>query len=153
MKKIFLFAFAVILVTSCKKESETEKIIPTEDKQSPTETINQTVCYAYSKDGNIIEMQLQRNGAEASGTLTYALSEKDKNIGTFNGRIEDNVLLADYTFGSEGSTSTRQVAFRLENDRLIEGYGEMTDEGTQFKDASKLEYPSTMPLTKTVCPN
>jgi hypothetical protein len=98
-----------------------------------------------------IEIKLQLIKKKASGTIEYALAEKDKNTGTFEGTFENNILIADYTFQSEGKESVRQVAFQLQDDQLVEGYGEVTADGTKFLDVSKIKFNSTMPLTKTNC--
>jgi hypothetical protein len=45
----------------------------------------------------------------------------------------------------------REVAFIIKDGKLIEGYGELNEEGTTFKDPSQLHFTSTMPLQKTNC--
>ncbi|KKN46648.1 hypothetical protein LCGC14_0671010 [marine sediment metagenome] len=83
--------------------------------------------------------------------LTYALAEKDKNTGTYKGEFNDGKLIGTYTFQSEGVESKRQVAFMLSDDQLIEGYGELNEDGSLFKDVNTVNYSSTMPLSKTDC--
>jgi hypothetical protein len=108
-------------------------------------------CYVFHDDENHVSLEFTEIGSISKGNLTYAFAEKDKNIGTFVGHLKDGVLLADYTFQSEGVESVRQVAFKVENDTLIEGYGDMNAEGTAFKDVNSLNFTSTMPLVKTDC--
>lgn len=148
MKNIFLITFfAIFLLTACKKE-ETKL-----ETKNPTveETTAKSDCYLYDENNTRIELTLQLNEKKASGTIEYALAEKDKNTGTFEGIFENNILIADYTFQSEGKESVRQVAFQLQGEQLVEGYGELTADGTKFIDVSKISYNSTMPLTKTNC--
>jgi len=83
--------------------------------------------------------------------LHYALAEKDSNKGTITGQVINNILIAEYTFYSEGMKSVRQVAFQIVSDKLVEGYGEMTEDGTHFKNASQLSFDSKMPLDKVAC--
>ncbi len=83
--------------------------------------------------------------------LTYAYAEKDKNTGTFTGEFNDGKLVGTYTFQSEGVESKRQVAFMLKDNQLVEGYGELNEDGTIFKDVNSVNYSSTMPLTKMDC--
>lgn len=109
-------------------------------------------CYEYDQDGNDISMQIETTGKDVIGAMTYSLSEKDKNAGILKGQWKNDILLLDYTFLSEGTESTRQVAFQLKDGQLIEGYGEMTEDGTKFKEVSQLKFTSTMPLSKTNCP-
>jgi hypothetical protein len=149
---VFSIVFALLLI-GCKKE------IPAPGTPAPAVPIAQEVlpeapkteCYSYNENGSIILLQLSHNKDNINGTLTYGLKEKDSNTGHFVGKIENNILIADYTFQSEGTESVRQVAFQFKDDKLIEGYGEMTEDGTHFKDIAKLKFDSKMPLSKTVC--
>lgn len=156
MKKQILVAAAFLfLVIGCKKETpgQTEpgsKVITAADGIALDDP--STVCYLYNKDGSIIMMQLTfSEGNAVSGDLTYAFKEKDRNHGVFTGQIKDSIMIADYEFHSEGIETTRQVAFQFKDGQLIEGYGETTEDGTKFKDVSKLKFDSKMPLEKTVC--
>lgn len=147
MKSGILFSILVtMLLVSCKKETP-PTIQATEKIAKP-----KTECYLYDANGSVISLQLNYNENNVSGSLTYGLKEKDSNTGTFTGRLENNILIADYTFQSEGTQSTRQVAFQLKDDKLIEGYGDMNPDGTHFKNLSKLKFTSTMPLSKVKCP-
>ena len=83
----------------------------------------------------------------------YQLKEKDQNKGTFKGILNGDILMVTYTFQSEGTESTREIAFKIIDNLLIEGYGEQITEGTssRFKDAKSINFSSTMPLTKKDC--
>jgi hypothetical protein len=105
----------------------------------------------YDQNNTRIELTLQLIKKKASRTIEYALAKKDRNTGTFEGTFENNILIADYTFQSEGKKSVRQIAFQLQDDQLVEGYGEVTADGTKFIDISKIRFNSIMPLTKTNC--
>ena len=152
-RQTLLFAiFFTMLLTSCKKESAVETTTDTTvTKETKTEILKKE-CYTYNANGNKVEMQIQYNGNDVVGTLNYNLSEKDSNTGAFVGTLQNNILLLDYTFQAEGMESVRQVAFKLIDDKLVEGYGEMNEDGTQFLDVSKIEFTSTMPLDKFDCP-
>lgn len=152
MKKYFVpFLIATILIISCKKEatSEPEKTIPVVKETAIATEKND--CYRYSINKDTIALTLQLNGTNASGVLIYDFYEKDKNLGTYKGTLENNILIADYTFKSEGKESTRQVAFKITEDNIIEGYGELNAEGTKFIDLSKIAFNSKMMLTKVPC--
>lgn len=138
-----------MLLISCKKERVVQTTpTVTEEKKSMQP---KTECYTYDANGNLIELQLHYDTDSISGTLNYALADKDSNIGTFKGKLVNNVLIAEYTFQSEGMESVRQVAFQLIGDKLIEGYGDMIEEGTHFKDVTQLKFTSNMPLSKVIC--
>ena len=79
------------------------------------------------ENGTTINLEITELGNPVMGNLTFALSGKDRNTGTFKGRLKDEKLIGEYTFQSEGVESSREVAFKVDGDRLIEGYGELTD--------------------------
>lgn len=150
MKSQILFTIAFVsLFISCKKETQ-ETIAPVTETVKPEET--KTTCYSYEENGDSVSLQMKTIGNEVTGSMVYSLAEKDKNTGTFKGTINNNILIADYTFQSEGVESTRQIAFEIKGDQLIEGYGDMTDDGIKFKDVAQLKFTSTMPLSKVDCP-
>lgn len=148
-KNIFLFLIVPLLFIGCKKVD-----VVVSDKPVKVETKATVVkeCFSYDKDGNDISMQIETTGEEVFGALAYSLAGKDKNAGFLKGKWKKNMLLLDYTFLSEGKESTCQVAFEVRDGQLIEGYGEMNEDGTAFKDVAKLKFTSTMPLSKIDCP-
>ncbi len=156
-KSIVLFAL-VIAFTSCKNKSdETNKIPkPVEIIESDiSEKLLEIGCYAYNgrRDNSaLFEITNTKDGI-IKGNLNYHLAEKDANIGTFEGVLVNDILLGDYTFQSEGTTSKREVIFKVINGNLIEGYGEMDEEGTHFINTDHVTFTSSMPLTKTDCNN
>ncbi len=153
MKKIITLSFVILTMISCRnRDSKTEnRNAAFEEITGKTVTFSEPACYAYNDGNNHISLEFTDIGPTLKGNLTYAFAEKDKNTGTFVGQLKDNVLLADYTFKSEGVTSVRQVAFKVSKDTLIEGYGDMNAEGTAFKDIKHLNFTSTMPLVKGDC--
>ena len=153
MKKLIIAAFAALTMLNCKnKEQKTETTKTDSQEVIAEKTIALDLgCYVFDDGKNIVSLEITENKEEIKGNLTYALYEKDKNSGKFTGKFKDGILIADYTFQSEGKESIRQVAFKAEGDKLIEGYGELNDEGTAFKDISNIQFTSTMPLTKTEC--
>lgn len=153
MKKILVAAFAALTMLNCKNKEqkiETANTDPQEIIAEKTTALN-LGCYVFDDGKNIVSLEITENGEEIKGNLTYALFEKDKNLGKFKGKFKEGILIADYTFLSEGKESIRQVAFKPEGDKLIEGYGELNTEGTAFKDISNIQFTSTMPLTKKEC--
>jgi len=156
MKKIIFLSVVAVILTNCKNK-ETEEVTISETPITETVEAKQIAlandCYVYDADGSKIELQITNTQNEISGNLCYTLKEKDSNKGTFKGNLNGAILVADYTFQSEGTESTRQVAFLVKDNQLIEGYGETITEGniSKFKDITALSFTSTMPLTKTTC--
>lgn len=153
-KKLMLLTFVSVALFNCKNKEEK----PNED--SVDETLEEEVilastlenaCYMYNENGNLVNLEITKSDNPVEGKLTYAFAENDKNTGTFKGEINDGKLVGNYTFQSEGKESTRQVAFMLKDNQLIEGYGELNEDGTMFKDVNSVDYSSNMPMTKTDC--
>lgn len=148
--RILLSVAFITLFLSCKNETPETTTDPVTEAIKPEGP--KTTCYSFEGNGNSVSLQMETEGSEVSGTMVYSLAEKDKNTGTFKGIIENNIIVADYTFQSEGVESSRQIAFEIKGDQLIEGFGEMNEDGTKFKDVKELKFNSTMPLSKIECP-
>lgn len=148
MKKLTLIFFASLTMLSCKKEEEKTE---NSNLQKTKSTSLDLGCYIFNDNKNNISFEITENRNEIKGNLAYAFAEKDKNFGTFSGKLTDGVLIGKYTFQSEGKESTRDVAFKVDGDKLIEGYGDLNEDGTTFKDENHLNFDSKMPLTKTDC--
>lgn len=153
MKNLAILFFTALTMLNCKnKEEKTEESTPqevvSEEKSAPTLDLG---CYIFNDDKNNISLEITENGNEIKGNLNYAFAEKDKNTGIFTGKLNEGILIGKYTFQSEGKESVREVAFKVDGDKLIEGYGDLNEDGTAFKDAANLNFDSKMPLTKTDC--
>jgi hypothetical protein len=88
-----------------------------------------------------------------SGNLEYNLYGKDKNIGTIRGSRRGALIIADYTFSSEGVTSVREVVFKLEEGKLTEGYGEVGQKGSRisFNDHEQLKFDRGIQFHRLAC--
>lgn len=155
MKKLIVLSFVALTMLNCKnKEQKVEN-----SNASPQEVAKETPtpldlgCYVFDDGKNTVSLEITENGKEIKGNLTYNLAEKDKNSGNFKGELQEGILIANYTFQSEGKESIRQVAFKVDGDKLIEGYGDLNNDGTAFKDLSNIHFTSKIPLTKTDCNN
>ena len=151
MKKIILILLITIGFSSCKNntdEKSDKNVVVPQKEPAATLTLG---CYSYSANNNNINLEITSLENGVTGKLTYLLYEKDGNSGTFTGEISGDNLIGTYQFISEGTESKREVAFLIKDSQLIEGYGEMDENGTAFIDKSKISYTSTMPLSKTDC--
>ncbi|WP_179348003.1 hypothetical protein [Winogradskyella pacifica] len=153
-RKVVLLTFVAFTFFNCKnkedKPEETIKEVPMEEEVVITPTLEKG-CYMYSENGSLVNMEITKNDNPVEANLTYAFAEKDKNKGSFTGEFNDGKLVGTYTFQSEGVESKRQVTFMLKDNQLVEGYGELDETGTMFKDVNSVNYSSTMPLSKTDC--
>ena len=138
------------LLTSCGSQPDKTET-PAGNQENSKEI--PVACYQYAQQGDTITLHLAHIGDMFTGALYYKLKEKDINAGTIKGTMKNDLLLADYTFRSEGSESVRQVAFKKVGNTFIEGYGESMDENgiTKFKNVDSLNFSSSIKLQETVC--
>jgi len=147
-KKLFFVLISLALFVACNTaEKSDSKAGDTKKQSSPVN------CYSYANNGDTILLKLIHVGDAITGTLVYAYKEKDKNRGTIQGSMRGNLLVADYTFQSEGVQSLRQVAFKLEENSFIEGYGDIYSEGdkVRFKNLDSLQFNNSMKLVEIDC--
>jgi hypothetical protein len=135
-----------IAVFSCNSNSESNSS-EAENPDSPVQ------CYSYANTRDTILLKVIPIGETVTGTLVYLLDGKDRNTGTIEGVMRDNLLVADYTFISEGVRSVRQVAFLKKDSFYVEGYGEIvtTEKGTQFSNTDSLWYNDSIRLSPKNC--
>ncbi len=125
MRTIHALFIAILVLVSCKGPKEDS---PIEVALSPNaehlEEIN-TECFQYFGEKDTVRLMTLTIGTKVTGTLDYAIFEKDKNSGFIKGEIRENLMIAEYTFMSEGDSSKRQVVFQKTDEGWKEGYGEM----------------------------
>ncbi|MBW8198724.1 hypothetical protein [Flagellimonas abyssi] len=156
MKKIIVALLLITAFVSCKpKEKKEEDKTSEETKEEVVEVASppslQVGCYSYDENGSKVVLEITEINDSIMGNLNYAFKEKDANTGTFSGVLKDSVLIGSYSFMSEGMESSREVAFLVKENQLIEGFGELDETGTGFKDKDNISFSSSMPLTKTEC--
>jgi len=121
-----------------------------EQEPAKTEKLN---CYSYTNNKDTAMLNTVLTNGQLTGTLIYNLFEKDKNIGTIQGVMKGDLLIADYTFNSEGVQSVRQVAFKKSGNTFIEGYGmtETKNEKTIFVNTDSLIFNNSIVFTEVDC--
>ena len=147
--KYTLSIIGVILLFSCNSnDSKT-----TSTKESKPQSSSSVDCYRYSSSNSSIALKVIRTNGFITGTLEYNLAEKDRNTGTIQGEMKADLLVADYSFESEGTKSIRQVAFKKDGDGFVEGYGdvETKDNRVRFKNIDSLQFNNEIKLDKVDC--
>ena len=151
MIKLTSTLFFATLIIACNSHDKKEE--SPGSKESTRQAKSPVNCYRYATNSDTVNLKLIHVGKSITGTLVYNLKEKDKNIGTIQGSMRGNVLIADYTFMSEGVQSVRQVAFKLEGNSFVEGYGESYDSAGKmiFKNVDSLAFGSDLKLAEIDC--
>jgi len=111
-------------------------------------------CYQMILKRDTANLRLNVKDSTVTGTLEYAFHEKDRNTGTVHGVLRGDVIYADYTFQSEGTTSVREVVFRVQGDALLQAFGDLTEQDGKvvFKDSARLQFQTVTPFLKVACP-
>lgn len=146
---IFFATGLVVLFDACQPtQNETAQ-----NTEAKTDTSASVICYQYAANKDTIRLRVNRTGEKVSGTLLYSLYEKDRNQGTIAGTLKGDLLLADYTFQSEGMTSVRQVAFKRKGNGWVEGYGDVTTKNdiVSFKNVDYLRFNDAFELGEVAC--
>ena len=147
----------VILLAGCSSNiKQAEQSTPLAD--SP-KTITNTallplqVCYVTTAGKDSAHLKITIDKDSVTGSLMYKLHERDSNIGTIEGQITGDTLIADYKFMSEGIVSTRQVIFLLKDSTASEGYGDMEAKGSRmvFKNSKAISFGKGIKLHKAPC--
>jgi hypothetical protein len=87
---------------------------------------------------------LFQQGESFTGTLDIKNFEKDSSTGTLKGTYKNGILLADYTFQSEGTESVGWVAFKKVTNGFIRGFGNVDPETkTQSINSNQLTFDSS----------
>ncbi|MCB0667954.1 MAG: hypothetical protein KDC80_19140 [Saprospiraceae bacterium] len=152
MGKQLMKGLLILFFLSCQNKTDSPATSGSNTEVDDANDIGLTKgCYEYRDDENSIEFEITDTGSEVRGNLTYAFSGKDANKGAFTGKLIVDTLIGTYTFYSEGVESSREVAFMHVQDRLIEGYGPMSQAGTKFRNRKAISFSTKMPLAKTDC--
>lgn len=141
MKVINYLIFASLLASCSSQNTGADK---TASEQVSTKTDSTIHCYSYATATNTVNLKVMHIGSSITGSLVYSLKEKDKNKGTIQGNMQGDILVAEYTFMSEGIQSTRKVAFKKEGNSFVEGYGD-------FNNLDSLNFNTSMKLTEISC--
>lgn len=113
----------------------------------------QSGCYEMTTKGDTATLSLQIQDTVIMGDLNFRWAEKDHNKGTIKGTVQDSLLIADYTFESEGLTSVREVVFKLQGDTILQGFGELKDQNGKivFVQKDKLQFDTSFPFVRVNC--
>jgi hypothetical protein len=151
MKVICAFLLSLCLF-ACRQTTKV-RIEPKETDTTTNAPVAEQTCYTYVKNRDTATLSLTTTGVAAAGELDYKLFEKDKNMGSVEGEMHGDTLIANYTFSSEGRQSVRQVVFLKKGDQLLEGTGQVEEKNgkTQFKNLSNLEFGKAIVFEKIAC--
>jgi len=108
-------------------------------------------CYVAHLQKDIYTLVLQSENAGAvAGMLAYNNYQKDSSSGSFNGTFNDDILLGNYSFDSEGVRSDRQVIFKKVGNSFVQGFGPVVIvNGKEIFETDKITFDSNSTFIKS----
>ena len=159
MKYIFLIAALLIFGACNDNTTSTAPNGSVHAGATDTITTHQTPfvltgCYEMTLKRDSAFLDLQVKDTVVTGTLQFQFFEKDNNTGTLQGVLRNDMIIADYTFRSEGVTSVREVVFKIKEGTLLSAHGTMVEKDGKlvFTDKEALQYQTQNPYIKVDCP-
>lgn len=158
MKIFSPFIIIIFLFTSCaeNKEDAVKKTESTNykiDSAKKIQNYNMNGCYKMIIENDTATLKVSQQKDSIIGSLVYKRKEKDSNKGEVlllksNDRVE-----GWYTYQSEGTTSVRQIVFKITANSFAEAYGdiEMKNDTAVFKYPHALNYEEKHPFNKVNC--
>ena len=110
-------------------------------------------CFLFVQGLDSIKLSMTRENGGVQGKLAYLFYEKDKSMGTIEGRMRGDTLFVKYSFTAEGMFSTRELALLQKEDRLLMGTGEIENRGNSdvFQNPAEIEFSESVVLEKISC--
>lgn len=84
------------------------------------------------EDRYYLNLQTQE-GTIVEGIINIKNSQKDSSTGTFSGTFDGTILTGLYTFTSEGTLSERELFFKVDGEKILQGFGPVEDNGSTSK--------------------
>ncbi len=158
MIRIMFITFVFVAGCNSKREANTDSVVAKEDTVTELRYVTKAPlglpgCYSWTAGRDTATVHLQVTENQVTGNLIYDWSEKDRNSGTLQGVLQDSLVVANYTFQSEGMTSVREVVFKIKGDSLVEGFGDFNTSGDtiKYKNKAQLQFQNDRPFVKGAC--
>jgi hypothetical protein len=153
MKQLFALLVVALAISCDDSRQQTVPGLPENPRYKDQDvSLSHTICYSTADKDNVV-LKMNISDSAVTGTLVYNLYEKDKNLGTCEGKLYGDTLIANYHFMSEGIKSVREVAFLIKDSIAIEGFGDVEEKNGAmiFKDPKSLNFKNGLLLKKIDC--
>ncbi len=151
MKKLMFFLLLTTAV-ACKNQTDTAKTPPPPPPPAAKES-TQCFQYKFNKDLTSCQITTDDKGAFVSGYMDWTPYEKDGGHGILkNGKMEGNMLTADWTYMIEGTVQTEEIYLKVEADKITTMSGELVeDKSGKLVAKNKAELKADEVLSKVDC--
>lgn len=159
MKNIIVPILLVFFLMSCEKkvENTVEAVQDTVGFVDEPSVADSTLaatsgCFMEAIGKDTLFVQFTDNLGTVTGKMHYKNFEKDSSFGDILGSKDGDTIRVDYTFQSEGETSTSEIWFLHKDGKLYEGIGELDKEtGTRYADPKNVKFEGGHVLSSTDC--
>lgn len=100
-------------------------------------------CYASMENGDEISMSLSVNETKVSGSLYFAVKDKEQSVGTYSGVMKGDMMYIQYRFASQNSEGVRDMIFEKKAKTVSE-------KTIQLEDGKETKYLSTGVVLKSI---
>lgn len=100
-------------------------------------------CYLSIQDGDEISMSVSENETNVSGSLYYAVKNKEQSVGTYSGVIKGDMMYIQYRYASESSDGVRDIIFEKKSKTISE-------KTIQLQEGKETKYLSTGVVLKKI---
>lgn len=149
-----LVVFALSCTQSKSSSNQTENDSTIVEKPADVALAEGKSCYLGVVGKDSVKMEIDRNGTDFKGFLSYKRFESDSSLGELNGTISGDTLKGNFNFLSEGMISINETYFLLKDGKLLQGWGDMVnvdDMTMKFKNPSQLTYEQGFVLSPVDC--
>ena len=159
--KQFFWISVLIICASCTNEEQKGTAAGNTVHNNVTDTIVTNAapvaiagCYEMINGRDTATLQVSVKDTTVTGNLVFDWAEKDGNKGTLQGVLRDSLIIADYTFESEGLISVRQEVFKIEEGAMVHGYGAVKEKSGKivYQNPDDLQYDTLHIFKKRDCP-
>lgn len=128
--------------------------------EAPKDERDVTGCYmrVTGRDTLVVRLnqsvvRLNQSGDNIIGNIYYDNFEKDGSSGTASGKMVGDTIKLYYHFQSEGMKSVSELYFKVENNSLLSGNGEIAVKGdtAYFSAPNNIQFPAEGRLRKLPC--
>lgn len=153
MKSLSILVLTIFAIAACKGPKEDSPIDAhfSPDRESKAAIMED--CFQYVSGKDTIRMRIQPDEFNVTGELSFLFFEKDKSKGLIKGTLKDSMLIAEYSFFSEGDSSKRQVVFKRFEEGWREGFGEVeeVDGIVVYQNIDSLDFNHQVNLVSMPC--
>ena len=151
-----IWLLLIILSTgACNNEGKKSAEITADTLVNSTAAIDSgfSGCYSQIINRDTSLLQLEQKVNTVTGALSYNIFKKDRNDGTLQADVTGDIITGWYLFRSEGIVSVRQVSWKVNDDELWPGIGDVIQKNDTmlFDQPDKLQYDNTRPFKKVAC--